>query len=314
MIRTFGFSGRAAWVLLAAALGLGLGGCGESQPPVRSDTLRVSLADLQQQMGAGGAAPTAQSVGLGGSDATTAAKTLLIGALVIDFQDTPLTSRTPVDDAMRKKLTDAMTNSAAFFQMVQLPVAADSIEINIPPPQASHWEITVFATNTQVLTMDDVSKHPEWVAYFGFEPIFRPSSTAPSSAAIKMQRACLASKSPPNGCAQVGDPRVLVITPAVEILEILDQNGAAIAGLPALPIVVRADGGSDCTGGTPCSAAAAWAALQPAIKVTPATSVLVNTSHQLSPGQSAACLAAKTVADLKAACGVDEFWSVLTPL
>jgi hypothetical protein len=118
-----------------------------------------------------------------------------------------------------------------------------------------------------------------------------------------MRRACLIT-TPPLGCAQYNLDHFSVVSSGVEIVGV-KVNGLPVVGL--LPIVVR-DGGNDTAscrdiGPGYCTPAAAADLLNGLTGVSTAKSLTVQTTHQLSPGQSSNCLSLGGIAN----CGEEDF-------
>jgi hypothetical protein len=228
MAHTFSSRGRLAESLLGAALlltvlALGLAGCGNDHPAGNGGTIRVDLRALQSQVGGGFATETA---GPGDSPATTAVKSLVIGAVVITFTDTPLSSDTNINSDLQDKLASDIINSVNYFSIVDLPTSEDFVEFKVPPPGAGHWQVAAVGTRTQILTFNDLNDNSAAI-YYGFDEAFHTTSgSSGPDVSLEMKRACFLD-SPPNGCAAYGTDGNITITPTVTILDVLD-NGTRI--------------------------------------------------------------------------------------
>ncbi|HEX7927827.1 MAG TPA: hypothetical protein VF678_09555, partial [bacterium] len=212
--RGMAFPGIAALLMVAM---LALAGCGNDHPSDNGGTMKVDLRGIVSQMGgSGGGGFSEMSVGVADSPATTAVKSLIIGAVVITFTDTPLDAGTPITQDLTDKLADDVINSINYFSIVDLPTSADSVEFKVPPPGAGHWQVAAIGTRKQILTYDDLNSD-DVAIYYGFTPqFFTTSGSTNPDVSITMNRACLID-TPPNGCASYDENGNAVVTDAVKV-------------------------------------------------------------------------------------------------
>jgi hypothetical protein len=256
----------------------------------------------------------ADVTGPGDTATTTDAQTLLVGAMVVDFTDTPLGPNTSIDDTTRDHIKSDIENSIKYVEIVPLPSSADFIEFNAPPVSAPHWQVFVAGTRDKISVFTDVKD--DSVIWYGFNtdsnsnPFFLFTSTLPSTPLdVTLTRGCIASSNVPKGCAAFFSDRTTAVTDAVEITGVF-INGDTTTNYATTPIVVRANGsGSACTSASPCAASAGATALANTVtaQIATATSVMVETTHQLSTGQSAQCLADTTAAAMRAGCSTQSY-------
>ncbi len=271
----------AVWVAGMAAAAWALTGCGGWNAPKDSATAVVDLRPIAAQMNdqPAGSGYSAQSVSSPGNTATTTdVKAIIIGALVIAFTDTPIGPDTPITKDMQDNLTTAAKNSIKFIKIVQLPSPDPFVEFDLPPPEATHWEVVAVGTRDPIDVLSDVGDNSP--IYYGFnvdannKPFLLSGSDAPATVTVKLQRACIAN-TPPVGCAQYKPNRPLtaaslVITPSVEIVGVY-LNGTSTNVLPgAVALVIHNSG------------AVAGAQTTVFGLLGTATSVRIDTTHQQS--------------------------------
>jgi hypothetical protein len=329
MERTISFRLQAATLAVIGALGLTLAGCDGNQDPGDGyGRMRVDISGLKQQFNAGG--PETQATGVTASPSETRVRSVIIGAVVITFQGSPLNSDSRINDDNVQGLIDDLINSVNFFTIVDLPTAADEIEFKVPPPGAGGWQVAAVGSRARLATFDDLKE--ENVIYYGFdenEGQFRTTSAgAQPSVTLDMKRACFL-KSPPLGCAAFGDERQATVTGSVEILG-MELDGTAVpTGTDIMfPIFTRATAntGSWTPGGLPnctetdtCSTAVVAAGLEAVADLSGAGTVRVLVSHRQANNQTSACQSATAVGSLdpenptpgslSAECGFSDFFA-----
>lgn len=287
-------------------------------------TIQVDLRPLVQQMGGapGGSAPasatfapaaqggpTPESItGPVDSIATTAVQSLIVGAVAIGFQATPLGPNTAITDTLKTSIRNALLNSTKFITLVRLPSNQSFVEFNVPPPEAIHWQVVVVGTRDTLGSLPDM--RDDSPIYYGFNTdangtgVFLSAKTVGSTPIdIQMKRACVVT-SPPNGCAQYKDRSTPVVTQGVEIIHVygINPNGTVSSTelLAGGPLVVRSTGGATCNSSAGCTVAVAVAAMPNSAALAPYIGAVVQTNHQRSPAQTADCIGASTdtLADL----------------
>ncbi len=298
---------------LAMALGFAMAlagaGCLGGGQDRGNGKITVDIRPLVEQMGGstgastlsagGGIAPQSgaaprgavapQSItGPGTSAATTDVLTLVIGAVAIGFQDTPLGPNTAITDALKDELQQAAMDSTQFVALAQLPTSDPFVEFDVPPPAAIHWQIVVVGLRDTERYLDQSGGNSP--IYYGFNldalgnPTFlsaRTVSDAPID--VVMKRACVVSV-PPNGCAQYKPDRTLVITPALEIVGVYLDGSLSNLLPPAVALPIRS--AANVTG--------AMGTLAAIPGIGTATSIRIDTTHQLSPANAgnAICMGA----------------------
>ena len=306
------------WLALLTLVA-GLAGCADMNDDSsnRGDTIRVPLAELQQQMGLNEDI-NAAILPPADTGASTAVRTLVVGAVVVRSRTAdqgPYTAEVPVGnigDALEQDITDSGNN----LQVVPLTGAdvPDEIEIILPPTGADKWQIMAVGFSE---SFDQISKVSDdnikkSAAYFGFHPQFLKTGgngevvTVAGQPAgeitLRMTRACLADN-PPLGCYQYDGDRLPRGTTGVEVLGIYaDGVLQALRGDFTYPVVIR---NLDQIKSFNVLGAPRNNELSPAIGT--AARITVRASHQLAAGKSAACLAATTVEALEQECGYTEF-------
>lgn len=270
-----------------AALAL-LAGCFGGDSSRGTGRIQINLAPIVQQLG-GSSTQTTQSSGthstlLAGPPASTAVtpvQTLVVGAIVIDFQDTPIGPDTPITDTVKNSLKDAAINSVQFLSLVGLPTSSDTAEFDAPPPGATHWQIVVVGMRDSITSFDQIGDNSP--IYYGFNadangvPFFLSSATVGSQPIdIQIHRACLV-KSPPAGCAQFQTDRTFLATPAVEIVGVY-LNGSITNSLTGAGVQNVFDS---------ASATSAEGVITPLLSA--ATSVRVDTTHKNSAAYGGTC-------------------------
>jgi hypothetical protein len=275
----------AALVLLAGCFGGG-GNRG-------SGKLSVNIAPIVQQLGGGGDGQTAARTGMVAgpppSAAVTPVQTLVVGAIVIDFQNTPIGPNTSITDALKTSLKNAAINSVQFLQLVSLPTSSSTVDFDAPPPGSTHWQIVVVGLRDSPSSFDQIGDNSP--IYYGFNtdmagnPVFLTSDTVGDAPLdITMRRACLVAM-PPAGCAQYGADslRTPVVTSAVEIVGVYIGTALAPIGPSTLnSLATLSDPGA--------------ASALNLIDVSAATSVQVDTTHKTSAAYSGTCTPAKGTA------------------
>jgi hypothetical protein len=267
-------------------------------------TISVDIRPLVEQMGGGtGSSASGDSsrrysgliAGPGPSPATTAVQTLIVGAVAIGFQDTPLAADAAITDTLRDELRQAEINSSQFIALTQLPTDNPFLEFSVPPPAATHWQIVAVGTRDAIHYLDEV--RDDSPIYYGFNrdhsgiPVFLSAETLGNAPIeVVMKRACVLTL-PPNGCAQFRPNRTFALTAAVEIVGVY-FDGSAVNALSSPALIVRTEKDVTNTGG-PSGPIYSLAGIGSA------ASVRIDTTHQLSPANAgnATCLAA-SAADL----------------
>jgi len=319
------------------ALALALAGCEGGGADRGGSKITVDIRPIVAQMGGspGGTAPQsagggpltpqdAPIAGPGASAATTDVLTLIIGAVAIGFQDTPLGANTAITDALKDSLQQATIDSTQFIALTRLPASNPFVEFDVPPPAATHWQVVVVGTRDTIHYLDQLKDDSS--IYYGFNQNAQGTAVFLSAGDVGadpidvvVRRACTVS-APPQGCAQYKPDRSVAVTAAVEIAGIyLDGSGTAVPlVVPPLdggyPLFVRAGGlpSGDCSAGNACAASYVAAQLASNLVVpgiATAATVRIETTHQLSNGQSGACTGATTAAGLRTNCGTENYFT-----
>lgn len=300
MARTSFFSRFLALAAMALMLSA-LAGCGNDNPADSGGAMTVDIRGITQQVGAGGGFST-MDTGVEDSPAETKVESLVIGAVVITFTNTPLTSDTQITDDIENKLADDIINSINYFTIVDLPTSKDFVEFKVPPPGAGKWQVAAVGTRKKIVTFQDLDDDNVGI-YYGFTPqFFTTSGSSGPDVTIEMKRACFIDD-PPKGCAQIIDDNDSAVTASVEILNVTDQNGSPIGAL-TYPMYVKDSGGTH----TPATAKTALNGLN----LSGVTKVTIEVTHQDANGQSAACqtvsgTGAGQVTSLRNNCGSSTF-------
>ena len=309
------------WVAVIA-LAVSLSGCLDmnDDPNSSGDSIRVSVSDLQAQLGS-------QSLGTNHAiqppsedEATTSVKTIGIGAVVIRSRDEasgPYTDEVPIYN-LGEQLEQDIIDSGTNLQLVQLTGVdvPDEIEIVLPPPGAPRWQVMAVGFSEQVDEVDKL-REPQYkdsAAYFGFHPEFLKTGKKGvvlnmagedigEIPPLRMMRACLVAL-PPKGCAQYDEDRIPSgFTPGVEILAVYaDGVLQPLRGDYAYPVKLRSTeqikyfnvlGAPRANDTNP--------AMQNAKRIS------VEVTHQLATGASDACKTADTEEELRTNCKVSTF-------
>ena len=333
--RQFGLVGFLAFIL---SLTVGCADLNDDPPPANSGSggVTFSLTALAQQLGYRTDPTTGLHTTPAASEATTPVVALVSGAIVVrsrTLAQGPYSDSVPITNLETQLETDLL-NSIESLQLVQLPLppGQHNVTVRVPGPAAEKWQFlgaafTAAADGTSPQNLADLGedKFQDSAVYFGFHPQFLKTSVSgqtvtlldavtgavvPETAlTLTLKRACLIT-TPPNGCAQFDDDaaRTPKVTAAVEITGVL-VNGAADSTLN-YPLQVRSGATGSCLSGYADSCTAAIAIQRLAsIPLTGATTTIVRTTHQLSPGQSTTCQLASTVGGLETACGVQTYFT-----
>jgi hypothetical protein len=237
-----------------------LPGCGEfnDNPRETKMKLTVDISELKKQFGYSSDSDnedslekTVRSISeLPETEATSAVKSLVIGAIVITARDTPYTMDEALTDDDMEDIEDDVLNSAAYIDFVNLPTSDDTIEFLVPPPSAGNWQVAAIGVDFEMdyLEQLDETDHDDAVMYYGFTPIFYKYDDIKEDMppiSLTMKRNCLANDEPPKGCATysnilIDDP---IVTPAVEIVGVeiftFTDNETYEIDPSELPIIVR---------------------------------------------------------------------------
>jgi len=291
-------------------------GCGEfnDNPRETKMKLTVDISELKKQFGYSSDSDnedslekTVRSISeLPETEATSAVKSLVIGAIVITTRDTPYTIDEALTDDDMEDIEDAVLNSAAYIDFVNLPTSDDTIEFLVPPPSAEKWQVAAVGVNFKMdyLNELDEDEHDDAVMYYGFTPIFYKYDDIEEDTvfSITMKRNCLANEEiHPNGCATYSnilsdDP---IVTPAVEIIDVKINDESV--SYSDFPIIVRSEAVSDTnvvTSGTAVNILKGFKDSSLDIEDT----FTVFTTHSKNPLETNAC---KALAD-EASATVDE--------
>ena len=221
--------GALAASVAVLALLAGCGGGGSSG----TGMMQMDIGPLLKQMGGAAAKPASSSTTLtplatasSPAPAVTPVTALVVGAVVIDFQSTPITENTSLTDALKNSLKTAVENSIAYLTLVQLPPSSTTVSFLVPPPAATHWQVGAVGLRGSPATFSDITD--SMPIYYGFDPNFQTTSSIGSTPIdITMKRACLVAD-PPAGCAQVNlDRTTMTITPSVEIVGVYLNGGTS---------------------------------------------------------------------------------------
>jgi hypothetical protein len=296
--RSYAQPGKAMLAALLLAGVLGLAGCGafsNDNPSDSGGTITVDLRELAGTMSDGGGHSTLVA-GPGSSDATTDVKSIIIGAVVITFTSDPLTADDEISGSVEDDLANDVINSINYFSIVDLPTSEDFVEFKVPPPGSGNWQVAAIGTRVPITTYQDLDDESVGI-YYGFsDKFYQTSGSSGPDVEFEMKRACYIDN-PPKGCAAFDGDGQAIVTAAVEIIDVRDQSGNTIGA--GYPFIVRATGGTH----TPAQAVDALEGLSMA----GVTKVTVEVTHQRATGQSGACQAAATVADLRDECGSGTF-------
>ncbi len=334
--RRIGWWPKAATRLLGVAgLALALASCNQSSSSSRVTSMQVDLSALNWGDSAPASAASSSPMsarlrpdvvtGPGNTATTTYVLSLVIGAVVITFQDAPLGENTPITDALKDSLKNDVINSVKYFQLVQLPTSTPTVEFAAPPATAGHWQVAVIGLPNTINVLQDLSNtiDSQPPVYFGFnlnpdksgDGVFLTTDAASGATVnMTMRRACVVNH-PPLGCATFMPTAgsAAQVTSGVEVVGVETQKSGeasftlrAPVGGVVLPIVVRASGGNNPCANTAgavsiCSPAGAIAALStgwPELGLSgrgvAGTRLNVKTTHMLSTGQPAFCSATST--------------------
>ena len=231
-------------------------GCGEfnDNPRETKMKLTVDISELKKQFGYSSDSDnedslekTVRSISeLPETEATSAVKSLVIGAIVITTRDTPYTIDEALTDDDMEDIEDAVLNSAAYIDFVNLPTSDDTIDFLVPPPSAGNWQVAAVGVNFKMEYLGelDETEHDDAVMYYGFTPIFYKYDDIEEDTvfSLTMKRNCLANEEiHPNGCATYSniltDPPI--VTSAVEIIDV-KINDASVS-YDDFPIIVRSE-------------------------------------------------------------------------
>lgn len=235
-----------------------LPGCGEfnDNPRETKMKLTVDINELKKQFGYSSDNQDSLDKAVRGisdleeTDATSAVKSLVIGAIVITTRDTPYTTDEALTDEDMEDIEDDVLNSAAYIDFVNLPTSDDTIEFLVPPPSAANWQVAAIGVNFKMDYLEelDETEHDDAVMYYGFTPIFYKYDDIEEDTIISltMKRNCLSNEEiHPNGCATYSnilsdDP---IVTAAVEIVDVkINDNSVSYSDFP---IIVRSEAVSD---------------------------------------------------------------------
>lgn len=278
-----------------AALAL-LAGCGGGGTP-GTGRMQMDIGPLLQQLG-GAAKPASASsssaltpsgLNPNAAPAVTPVTALVVGAIVIDFQNTPIGENTSLTNTLKNNLTTAVENSVAYLTLVQLPPSSTTVDFLAPPPAATHWQVGAVGLRGSPATFSDITD--SMPIYYGLNEdsmgngVFLTTSSIGSTPIdITMKRACLVAD-PPNGCAQfTADRSAFIITPSVEIVGVY-VDGAS----NSLAAVLTIGTDTDITATYPTQIAALLSAVGGA-----KTSVRVDTTHKNDSAYTSPCAPALT--------------------
>ena len=309
------------WLALVA-MAISLAGCLDMNDEPRSsgDSVRISLGDIQRQLGAQTSVDTRAVIQPPKEDdATTQVQTLVIGAVVIRSRDEatgPYTEEVPIYD-LGEQLEQDIIDSGNNLRLVQLvgDDVPDEIEIVLPPPGAQRWQVMAVGFSELVDKIDQLreDQYKDTAAYFGFNPEFLRTGKqgvvlnlageeVGGLPPLKMTRACLVAF-PPKGCAQYDEDRIPMFTPSVEILAVYaDGVLQPLRGDYSYPAKLRSTEQIKYFNvlGTP-------RANETNPDMSNASRISVEATHQTASNASEACKAATTVEELRANCKVTTF-------
>lgn len=233
-----------------------LPGCGEfnDNPRETKMKLTVDISELKKQFGYSSDSDNEDSLEktvrsipeLPETEATSAVKSLVIGAIVITARDTPYTTDEALTDDDMEDIEDDVLNSAAYIDFVNLPTSDDTIEFLVPPPSAGNWQVAAIGVNFKMEYLDelDETEHDDAVMYYGFTPVFYKYDDIEEDTvfSITMKRNCLANEEiHPNGCATYSN--ILsdnpIVTSAVEIIDVKINDESV--SYSDFPIIVRSE-------------------------------------------------------------------------
>lgn len=230
-------------------------GCKEfnnNPPPARTQMMAVDVKAIQRQLtyltgssSINGRIKPESSFVNQESEVSNAAKTLLIGAMVVTKRSSPYSRSLSFAAGIRSFFGSDLTNSANYFTFVNLPLAGDIVEFKVPPPSAGNWQAMVVAFNTQPENIGDLSDiaYKNSAIYFGITPRFYSSNDiGRSPLQIIIKRVCFAA-TPPKGCATFaaslsGTP---IVTASVEIIGVKVNGVDYLSTLVDFPVFVRTE-------------------------------------------------------------------------
>ncbi len=214
-------------------IGFSLSGCGEfNDNPADKSSVTVNIKDLQKQLGYDSTNMTrsVDQIKQDDTNTTTKIESLIIGAVVISRSE-PYASDEPFSDEDGEQLGTDVANSIDSLMSVNLPVYNDTIEIQLPVPSSSQWQVVAVGLSKQITSIadfideqvEDADDKEDIISYIGFtENAYNTNDvneTTPIE--IKMRRTCFINKET-KGCATFyndadGEP---IVTSSVDIIDI----------------------------------------------------------------------------------------------
>lgn len=236
--------GKVLGTALTLLTSLLVASCGQlNDNPGRDAEMRISLYDLQRQIGYTDSQINQAALTEFPGGATSMVKTLIIGAVVTN-RTAPYGNDVILSEGLLKSLQGDIQRSSEFVQFIPLPTSQEFLEVLIPT-SGGKWQVVVEGSSRQPRTVGELQNPDEQAAliYLGFsEGFINPDLT--ESVHITLRRNCLATYAPPKGCAQYDiDPyHTPVITAPMEIAAVLFDGTAqnpVDLGLSGLPWRIR---------------------------------------------------------------------------
>ena len=152
-----------ALALLAGMIAFTVAGCGElnDNPAPEGIIAHVILPGS----GSSGAK------GLSSPDNSEPIISMVVGALVITYRDTPIKDASEIDAEEQELLEDDAFQSAKYLEVFDLP-SGDVVSFRIPPDEAGNWQLVGLGTRVDIDTLAELGDTDDPIIWYGFSTTF----------------------------------------------------------------------------------------------------------------------------------------------
>ena len=183
----------AALALLAGMIAFSVVSCGELNDNPAPDGIiaRVIL-------------PGSDSAGAKGITSPTNSEpiiSMVVGALVITYRDTPVSDVGNIDDEEQQNLEDDALQSAKYLEVFDLPTADDVVSFRIPPEEAGNWQLIGVGVRVDIDTLADLGDEDDPAIWYGFSTTFLNDQVEPGDTVdLVLEPACSIDNPPVPPC------------------------------------------------------------------------------------------------------------------
>lgn len=183
----------AALALLAGMIAFSVVSCGELNDNPAPDGIiaRVTLPGSD----------STGAMGLSSPPNSEPIISMVVGALVITYRDTPVEDVDAIDAEEQQNLEDDALQSAKYLEVFDLPTDDDVVSFRIPPDEAGNWQLIGVGVRVDIDTLADLGDEDDPAIWYGFSTDFLNDQVEPGDEVpLVLQPACSIDNPPVPPC------------------------------------------------------------------------------------------------------------------